>query len=59
MIYRSDPRQIQLLDRIEEILHPAVQARLEADWLDADPQSCSSISKFSAVQSITLLPFGQ
>ena len=32
MAYRSDPRQIQLFDRIEEILHRKAQARLEADW---------------------------
>ena len=32
MIYRSDPRQIQMFDRVEEILHPKAQARLDADW---------------------------
>ena len=32
MINRHDPRQIQMFDRVEEILHPKAQARLDGDW---------------------------
>ena len=32
MIYRESPRQVLLFDRVEEILHPKAQARLDGDW---------------------------
>jgi hypothetical protein len=32
MIHLNDPRQTLLFDRVEEILHPGVKAKLDADW---------------------------